>query len=399
MIGFLAHHTRVKPIADPLNLSVMVDETDADVLVVGMGPAGSSCAWLLATLGLRVVGIDRKRFPRRKPCGGCITDRVKKLLGGVTEGAIEREYYGARLVHSSGEDLHFRSGHPIAYGVSREAFDHLLLGKALEAGVCVKQAEKFLRANKRNSYVEAVTDRGTYRVLYLVGADGVNGILSRWVRGVQNVMVAYEVRVPGWPFDDPSDTVRIYFGSVSGGYGWAFPKEGYTAAGIVTRWPKKKSPRALLRRFLRDALDIDETGSLDLTGGTIPLYRSRDRVQLASDRVLLVGDSGGFADPFLAEGLSYAVQSSFIAAPIIAGAAARGDGDLNLYEEAVHELVHSSFDYSSTFSNLIYRFPGLAYRLIRRKRGNIEELFELIRGNKNYRELIGGLGTILRVLG
>src|SRR5262245_29244717 len=48
----------------------------ADVIVVGGGPAGSSCAWKLRQAGLDVVVIDRARFPRDKVCGGWITPQV-----------------------------------------------------------------------------------------------------------------------------------------------------------------------------------------------------------------------------------------------------------------------------------------------------------------------------------
>jgi Dehydrogenases (flavoproteins) len=44
-----------------------------DVVVVGAGPAGSMAAYVAAKLGLKVLIIDRFRFPRIKPCGGGLT--------------------------------------------------------------------------------------------------------------------------------------------------------------------------------------------------------------------------------------------------------------------------------------------------------------------------------------
>jgi len=41
-----------------------------DAIVVGAGPAGSTAAFRLATLGASVLLLDRARFPRDKPCGG-----------------------------------------------------------------------------------------------------------------------------------------------------------------------------------------------------------------------------------------------------------------------------------------------------------------------------------------
>jgi flavin-dependent dehydrogenase len=51
-----------------------------DAIVVGAGPAGSTCAYRLATAGASVLLLDRARFPREKPCGGGVTGRALRLL-------------------------------------------------------------------------------------------------------------------------------------------------------------------------------------------------------------------------------------------------------------------------------------------------------------------------------
>ena len=52
-----------------------------DVLIVGGGPAGSSCAWRLVTAGLDVVVVDKANFPRDKVCAGWITPAVVRVNG------------------------------------------------------------------------------------------------------------------------------------------------------------------------------------------------------------------------------------------------------------------------------------------------------------------------------
>ena len=47
-----------------------------DVLIIGGGPAGSSCAWKLRQAGLDVIVMDRATFPRDKVCAGWITPQV-----------------------------------------------------------------------------------------------------------------------------------------------------------------------------------------------------------------------------------------------------------------------------------------------------------------------------------
>ncbi|HAH44477.1 MAG TPA: NAD(P)/FAD-dependent oxidoreductase, partial [Planctomycetaceae bacterium] len=51
-----------------------------DILIVGGGPAGSSCAWGLRDSGLDVLILDQATFPRDKVCAGWITPAVAELL-------------------------------------------------------------------------------------------------------------------------------------------------------------------------------------------------------------------------------------------------------------------------------------------------------------------------------
>ena len=60
--------------------SVTPGEYDCDVLVIGAGPSGSSCAYWLAKAGHDVVLVERKAFPREKTCGDGLTPRSVRQL-------------------------------------------------------------------------------------------------------------------------------------------------------------------------------------------------------------------------------------------------------------------------------------------------------------------------------
>lgn len=349
-----------------------------------MGPGGATCARLLAHAGVRVIGFERREFPRRKPCGGCITDRALSLLGKGIDASIERSYTKALLVDRGGEVLSLSWGEPIAYGVSREVFDHLLLGMAARAGVEVRSPERVLSFSADSERVCLVTDKGRYRGRYLVGADGAGGIVSRALRGKGRYMVAYEVRLPHSLFPSAPDCVRISFGRVPDGYGWAFPKESHVNAGIITRSVGTVAPRTMLERFLEGELGVRDKGSLEVHGGLIPRYSARGRI--SSERVLLVGDSGGLTDPFLAEGISYAVLSGSLAAPVLAGALARGGGELGLYEEAVQAILSLHFRSAAMLGRWTRYIPSLSFLIMKNRPRVHEAIFELIRGNANYGE-------------
>ena len=56
-----------------------------DALIVGGGPAGSSCAWKLHQHGMDVMVLDKAFFPRNKVCAGSITPAVVHALQLDTE--------------------------------------------------------------------------------------------------------------------------------------------------------------------------------------------------------------------------------------------------------------------------------------------------------------------------
>src|SRR6202041_2111210 len=55
-------------------------ERHCDVLVIGGGPSGASCAYWLASAGHDVVLVERKQYPREKTCGDALTPRSVRQL-------------------------------------------------------------------------------------------------------------------------------------------------------------------------------------------------------------------------------------------------------------------------------------------------------------------------------
>src|SRR5580704_18943276 len=102
-----------------------------DVLIVGGGPAGSSCAWGLRNSGLDVVILDSQIFPRDKVCGGWITPGV------LTDLKVDPCEYGRERVLQpitrfrvgpiGRPALETEYGEPVSYGIRRREFDDYLL--------------------------------------------------------------------------------------------------------------------------------------------------------------------------------------------------------------------------------------------------------------------------------
>src|SRR5580704_7008098 len=105
-----------------------------DVLIVGGGPAGSSCAWSLRNSGLDVGILDRQTFPRDKVCGGWITPQVLSELG-IDPAEYQRDRLlqpitGFRTGYIGGPALDTDYHATVSYGIRRREFDEYLLRRS-----------------------------------------------------------------------------------------------------------------------------------------------------------------------------------------------------------------------------------------------------------------------------
>src|ERR1700733_11535038 len=105
-----------------------------DVLIVGGGPAGSSCAWGLRDAGLAVAILDRQTFPRDKVCGGWITPQVLSELGiDPAEYARDRVLQPITAFRTGwigGSALETNCHATVSYGIRRREFDNYLLRRS-----------------------------------------------------------------------------------------------------------------------------------------------------------------------------------------------------------------------------------------------------------------------------
>ena len=120
---------------------------DADVIVVGAGPSGSSAAYWLATAGLDVIMVEKTAFPREKVCGDGLTPRGTRALIDmgidVSESAGWLHNRGLRVI-GGGQRLHLDwpelTSFP-AYGLVRPRadLDSMLARQATKAGAVLHE--------------------------------------------------------------------------------------------------------------------------------------------------------------------------------------------------------------------------------------------------------------------
>ena len=141
-----------------------------DILIVGGGPAGSSCAWGLRDSGLDVLILDKVTFPRDKVCAGWITPAVADLLeldlSDYQQDNILQPITRFRTGIIGGTAIQTEYSQIVSYGVRRCEFDDYLL-KRCEARYRLGEALKSIERTQKEWVIN-----GTLRAKVVVGAGG-----------------------------------------------------------------------------------------------------------------------------------------------------------------------------------------------------------------------------------
>ncbi len=319
---------------------------DAEVIVVGAGPGGSTTATLLAAAGHDVLVLDKATFPRHKACSEYVNPGGVRVLGVL---GVEAEISAAgphrmeamRTFAPGGRSYlaNFATGHPgrIAIGLSRHRLDHLLLQRATEAGARVRE-----RAHVREVLVESgrvvgveATIGGTrerLRASLIVGADGHHSVVSRAlgldvpIRWPQHTgLVAHYRDVPGLDRHGEMHVARH-------GYAGLAPlEEGLTNVAFVAQAAAVSERNGSLDRFFEQSLAriplVAEKLATATRVGSIRGVGSMARRarRTAGDGFLLVGDAASFLDPFTGDGIYEALRAAELAAPVASSALRAGD--------------------------------------------------------------------------
>jgi menaquinone-9 beta-reductase len=328
---------------------------DADVLVVGAGPAGSSAAWWLRQAGLEVAVLEKAEFPREKVCGDGLTPRGVKALddmGVDTAGWVRhkglRVTGGGETVEVDWPQLESWPQHSLV--CRRSELDARLAEHARSAGARVHTGvtvtEPLLDEAGRviGVHAEAGPDREPqeWRAPLVVSAEGLSGRLAKALGLVRRedrplgVALRRYVRSPR----SADEYLDISFDLTAAGpsrdsmpgYGWIFGMGDGTANvgfGLLdTRRGTGSDHREVLRRWLAtfpaDQQLDEEHAVTPLRGAGLPMALHRGPAYTRG--LLLTGDAVGAVNPFNGEGISYAMETGRMAAETAIEALAGAEG-------------------------------------------------------------------------
>jgi flavin-dependent dehydrogenase len=309
-----------------------------DALVVGGGPAGSTCARALHRAGWHVIVADCARFPREKVCAGWLTPGVFEALDldpaeYRAAGLTLQDITAFRTGLAGGRLIETRYPHVVSYAIRRCEFDDFLLRRT---GACVLEGTPVLRLRRaRGEWIvnEAI------RTPLLVGAGGHFCPVARHLRGGADLVrpvVAKEVELKLERGRNPDEAPALYFCRDLKGYGWCVRKGEYLNVGLGRR--ETHGFPAHLRRFVASigAGDLLPPLSDGRWRGHAYLCSGTGTRPLTAPGALLVGDAAGLAYPESGEGIGPAIESGRLAAETLIAAGSGMDVDaLEPYADAM----------------------------------------------------------------
>jgi menaquinone-9 beta-reductase len=295
----------------------------ADVLIVGGGPAGSTCATVLASAGRDVLVVDAAAFPRDKPCGGWVTPEVLEEIPfsfeSYAKDHVAQPISSFRIGMIGGRAVDIDYRRPVSYGIRRTEFDAHLMQ---HSGARLIEAERVRSVARKDG---AWVLNGTFVAPMLVGAGGHFCPIARHVSEPADerpVVVASEIefRLSGQAAlrcAIERERPELYFCPDLLGYGWCFRKGNYVNIGLG-RLDSARLPAHLdaFLDFLRREERIERVDGGGWRGHAYALRHGRPR-KVSGDGVVLVGDAAGLAAPSSGEGILPAVISGRLAAEAI----------------------------------------------------------------------------------
>lgn len=337
-----------------------------DVLIVGGGPAGSSCAWKLGQSGLNVVILDKARFPRHKVCAGWITPPV------LTELNIDIDDYRKQHVIQpinrfltgliGGREVETNYDQTVSYGIRRFEFDDYLLRRT-SARLRLSEAFRSIRSDGADWIVN-----DALRAPLVIGAGGHFCPVARHFSAasaadsnvprppVLPVVMAQEIEFEMTPAQVDqcqvlADRPELFFCPDLQGYGWIFRKGNWLNIGLGREHEDHLSRHV---KVFAEWLQSRGKIPLDLPGpfrGHAYRLRTHLPQPVIPEGVLLIGDAAGLADRQSGEGIRPAIESGLLAAATILEVGLQHQANFN---KIYTEKLRGRFGESSTLSNAFF---------------------------------------------
>jgi len=392
----------------------VIPHYDTDVLIIGAGPAGASCAYHLAAQGIKVHLLDYQSFPRDKVCGDFVGPvAIQELIGmGIHRYEEYEQTYAIdkAALYLDGE-LMITRPIPQVPGVPnhgrvipRMILDNWIVEAAVKKGAILSTGARLQDYQVFENGVLATYKQGKNQhnifARMIVGADGSSSTVARILTGSKPqaedrilAVRAYYKNVRCVPRQ-----AELYFTSSSfPGYYWFFPT-GPDTANVGIGMVQENFPQqdTNLKQLLEDLIANDPALKEKIGAGEPidkiagwPLATYNIAHPKVADRLVLTGDAAGLINALNGEGIQYALLSGRWAAETISECFRLQKFDaaaLMSYKEKIMSDLH----FDMTLSNTVIQF-------IRNRQFNpfwlklLEIMVQRAKKDEVYADIAGGI--------
>lgn len=331
---------------------------EIDVLIIGGGPAGSVCGYLLKKAGVDCIVIDHATFPRDKICGGGLTSKCWHLL----QQLMPDLKYDFNPVHHISLDVEgkahceFDIDDPIRI-VQRKVFDNQLLQEYISAGGTFLHGGMQSFEETDGHIIVTLKSGEQIACKWLVGADGSNSRVRRCLKpDTERGILPLEQYVD----KKPGNAIEVAISSSYdvGGYFYRFPNDAHDVVGFGDYSTTFEKFRNVLRE--RGIPEERIRGAYIYLSNDYPL----------KDNVILIGDAGGFANRTTCEGLYDAFLTARNASMAIIENRSFREVNAHVFQKMKKEMRINKILYSKYSFHVLRwlcKFPGFVRWVFEKK--------------------------------
>ena len=325
-----------------------------DVIIIGAGPGGLKCAETLGNSSLKVLLLEKNSEIGPKVCAGGLTGKGIEYLN-LPPHLVEYKYKRVKL-HVNNITSTLKSDTDFAFTIDRKEFGQWQLQKlSAFSNIEVRINSKVTEITKE--FVVVNGEKIGYK--YLVGADGSNSIVKRFL-GLKSrkmgIGIQYIIST------DKYKDFEVYFQPkyFSAWYAWIFPHHGYVSIGCGCS-PEVLSAEKLKKNFHRWLNDHD----IDISEGKYEAFpMDTDYKGIHFDNVFLVGDAAGLVSPFTGEGIYQAlISGEDVAKTILDPSYVSDKMPAIIYKQNRHQQLIDLMIKSGEFKSFIFTAGQLLFRI------------------------------------